>query len=82
MQYRPGDTVPRSGVYRVEHHSHRLMHEATLVAESRFPVCKQCRNKVRFCLLRPLKDRQALPFHSHTLLEEYSEPEPPLAEAV
>jgi hypothetical protein len=37
---------------------------------------------VRFCLLRSLQDRQALPFHSHTLLEEYSEPEPPLAEAV
>lgn len=38
MHFIPGDTVPLSGVYRVEHRSHRLMHEATLLAHSRFPA--------------------------------------------
>src|SRR5437588_6106734 len=34
MEFSPGDTVPTSGVYRVYHDSHRLMHEATLLADS------------------------------------------------
>jgi hypothetical protein len=69
--YRPGDRVPQSGVYRVEHSPHRLMHLATLVGSTRFPVCKQCGHSVRFYLVRHVKTSQVLPFRSNTYLEEY-----------
>lgn len=82
MEFIPGDTVPVSGVYRVEHDSHRLMHEATLLVETRFPRCKHCRDAVRFCLVRSVLDNQVLPFRAHAFLEEYPESEPPLAAAV
>ena len=81
MEFVPGDIVPSSGVYRVEHNSHRLMHEATLLAETRFPLCKQCKNKVRFHLIRPIADRLVLPRGGHALLEENSDPGPPFAAA-
>jgi len=79
MEFSPGDTVPTSGVYRVYHDSHRLMHEATLLADSLLPRCKQCKSKVRFELARPVADRLVLPLDGHALLEEYNEPEPPFA---
>jgi hypothetical protein len=83
MEFRAGDTVPRSGVYLVDHHSHRLMHEATLISDSRFPRCKKCKDGVRFRLLRAVEDSKALPFHTHAVLEEYADPEdPPIAKAV
>jgi hypothetical protein len=69
--YRPGDRVPQSGIFRVEHGPHRLMHLATLVGSSRFPVCRQCGRSVRFSLIRPVKTSQVLPFRSNSLLEEY-----------
>ncbi len=47
-KYRPGQLVVESGVYRVIHDSHRLMHQVTLVKGSRFPECKRCRAAVRF----------------------------------
>lgn len=80
MEFIPGDTVPVSGVYRVNHVSHRLMHEATLLIDTRFPRCKQCKEKVRFRLLRSVLDRQVLPFRAHAFLEEY--PEPPFVAVV
>lgn len=73
MEFRPGDTVPRSGVYAVEHDSHRLMHEASLLADTRFPRCKQCKDLVRFRLVRPVQDSAVLPFSSTAILEDYSE---------
>lgn len=82
MEFIPGDTVRVSGVYRVQHDAHRLMHEATLLVETRFPRCKQCGNKVRFRLLRSVLDRQVLPFRGHAFLEEYPESEPPFAAAI
>lgn len=82
MEFIPGDTVPVSGVYRVEHDSHRLMHEATLLVDTFFPRCKECRDAVRFRLLRSVLDSQVLPFRGHAFLEEYSEPEPPMAAAI
>jgi hypothetical protein len=75
MEYRPGDIVPRSGVYLVDHSPHRLMHEATLIGESRFPRCKKCKDSVRFRLVRAVEDIKVLPFHSHIVLEEYPDPE-------
>lgn len=82
MEFIPGDVVPVSGVYRVEHNSHRLMHEAALLAETRFPRCKRCRDQVRFHLVRAIVNEQVLPFRSHAFLEEYTDPEQPLAAVV
>ena len=82
MEFVPGDVVPVSGVYRVEHNSHRLMHEAALMADTRFPRCKRCKGQVRFTLMRPVVDGQVLPFHVHAFLEEYDDPEHPLAAAI
>ena len=47
------------------------MHSATLVANTRFPVCRQCGRSVRFNLLRTVNTSQVLPFRSNTFLEEY-----------
>ena len=69
--FKPGDTVPTSGIYRVEHNAHRLMHEATLVEDSVFPQCRHCGTAVRFQLLRPIQGRRALPFRSTAILEEF-----------
>ena len=49
------------------------MHEATLIAETRFPGCKKCRSAVRFQLMRPVHSRYVLPFRSTELLEEWDE---------
>jgi hypothetical protein len=81
MEFVPGDTVPISGVYRAEHDNHRFMHEATLLGNTLFPRCKQCGNAVRFHLVRPVLDSQVLPFRAHAFLEDYTEPEPPMAVA-
>ena len=47
-RYKSGQSVPRDGIYRVTHHKHRLPHESVLTRGLRFPVCKICRDKVRF----------------------------------
>ena len=72
LTFKPGEFVPVSGVC-VEHHSHRLMHNATLVSNTRFPRCKQCGNRVRFNLVRRMKDTLVFPFRSTAILEEYPE---------
>lgn len=82
MEFSPGEVVPESGIYRVEHNSHRLMHEAALLAETRFPRCKRCRDQVRFHLVRPVVEGQVLPFRVHAFLEEYDDPDNPLAAAI
>ena len=73
LTFRPGDTVPQSGIYRVEHDSHRLMHECTLVKDSLFPQCRQC-GSVRFELVRSINNWKILPFRSSAILEEFVEP--------
>jgi len=70
--FKPGEIVPVSGIYRVEHKSHRLMHEAALLVQSRFPLCRQCDTEVRFELVRAITGR-VLPFRS-TILEEFNRP--------
>ena len=72
-QFRPGERVSHNGIYRVYHHSHRLMHEVTLCAADVFPRCKQCGDQVRFELLRTLKQDGVLPFRSGDILEECQE---------
>ena len=68
--YRPGEIVPETGIYRIDHDQHRLMHEATLTRGMRFPLCRQCRDKVIFTLLRRIRG-EVLPFRSGEILEEY-----------
>lgn len=72
-QFRPGESVSHSGIYRVYHDSHRLMHEAALRATDIFPRCKQCGDQVRFELLRALQDEVILPFRDGEILEECKE---------
>ena len=72
-RYEPGQVVPKTGIYKIYHSGHRLMHEATLVEASRFPKCKRCGNDVRFVLVRPVHGKYVLPFRSTELLEEWEE---------
>ena len=71
--FKPGQTVPTSGIYCVEHGPHRLMHMATLVINTRFPRCKRCGVAVRFTLVRPLNDARAVPFRSTAFLDAFPE---------
>lgn len=75
-KYRPGEIVPDSGVYRVTHDEHRLMHDATLLAGDRFPLCKQCQRQVRFELRRVVKNPNLISSSYHAILEDYPETEP------
>jgi hypothetical protein len=75
-KYRPGDLVPESGIYRVTHDSHRLMHEATLLEEQRFPLCRKCKNDVRFELRRAVKNPTRITSGYHAILEDYPDAEP------
>jgi hypothetical protein len=75
-KYRPGDVVPESGIYRVMHDSHRLMHEATLLEGQRFPLCKKCNHDVRFELRRPVKNPTRITSGYHAILEDYPDAEP------
>lgn len=67
--YKPGETVPKSGVYRIYHHQHRLMHEATLEKDTRFPQCRACKTKVKFSLIHAAKG-SILPFRENEILED------------
>lgn len=50
--FKPGDEVPRSGVYRAFHaNEHAKPHEVTCIYSDRFPRCRSCAEGVRFVLL-------------------------------
>ena len=69
-RFLPGERVPQSGIYRVLHNSHRLMHESALRAEEIFPCCKHCGRHVRFELIRAARDQDVLPFRAGEILQE------------
>jgi hypothetical protein len=51
-EYRPGQTVPESGIYDVVHHDacrHRP-HQITAVRGNEFPPCHDCISNPRFRL--------------------------------
>jgi hypothetical protein len=51
--FKPGDTVPRSGIYKVTHDpNHTAPHEVTCVYGTRFPPCNHCGHHPRFTLVR------------------------------
>jgi hypothetical protein len=78
-RFKPGQRVPVSGIYRVEHDSHRLMHEATLLHNDVFPRCRECKSDVRFELVRRVTTYRVLPFRSSAILEEFPLREVPKA---
>lgn len=48
-QYKPGNRVQHSGIYRVLHDSnHAEVHEVTCIHGKPFPPCKHCGHSVRF----------------------------------
>jgi len=49
--YKPGEAVPKAGLYLVLHHLHRKNHEVTLFQGELFPLCRRCGEKVRFQLM-------------------------------
>jgi hypothetical protein len=50
--YKPGQVVPKAGIYRVSHAAHRLPHRASFKAGDQFPPCAKCADEVRFELMR------------------------------
>lgn len=73
LHYKPGQRVPRTGIYRIYHDLHRLMHEAALIEGARFPACKKCGDAVKFELARPIHSKDVLPFRSTELLQAWEE---------
>lgn len=54
-EFKPGEQVPSSGVYRVLHQGHRDEHEATLREGEQFPTCTVCAQDVLFRLVQSAK---------------------------
>lgn len=51
--FKPGNRIPRSGVYRVRHgRRHTPAHEVTIVYGLVFPTCIHCVDEVRFVLVK------------------------------
>ncbi len=50
--YKPGETVPYSGIFQVTHFQHRQPHEAVMKAGEAFPRCRICGEQTRFRMLR------------------------------
>jgi hypothetical protein len=51
-EYKPGDKVPKSGIYRVSHDRvHAAEHEVTCVYGKTFPPCNHCGHHPRFVLV-------------------------------
>ncbi len=51
--FKPGDKVPRSGIYKVVHDkNHHEAHEVTVIYGSKFPPCNHCGEHPRFVLVR------------------------------
>lgn len=53
-EFRPGQKVPRSGIYRVVHDkAHAEPHDVTCVFGEPFPPCHGCGSGVRLLLTSP-----------------------------
>jgi hypothetical protein len=51
--FKPGEVVPKSGIYRVVHDKvHSEEHEVTCVMGEHFPPCNGCGQRPRFSLVR------------------------------
>lgn len=54
--FRPGDKVPRTGIYIASHYQHRLPHEVFASEGELFPPCKRCGTRTFFSLLKAAAD--------------------------
>jgi len=61
-QFRCGEKILESGIYRVYHGNHRLPHEVTLLRDQLFPRCVKCDHSVYFELVRSAPDITLAPF--------------------
>jgi len=61
-QFRCGEKILESGIYRVYHANHRLPHEVTLLRDQLFPRCVKCEQMVYFELVRSAPDITLAPF--------------------
>jgi len=61
-QFRCGEKILESGIYRVVHRNHRLPHEVTLLRDQLFPKCTRCDDSVYFELVRSAPDITLAPF--------------------
>jgi hypothetical protein len=52
--YKPGDTVPTSGIYTALHVEHRGSHSVVAIRGEQFPLCRRCGENVRFRVARLL----------------------------
>ena len=51
-EYKPGEQVPESGIYKVEHdRKHRQAHQVTCIEGHKFPPCRDCGDHPRFSLV-------------------------------
>jgi len=50
-EFKPGDMVMKSGIYKVTHDGHSPPHEVTCVMGEPFPPCNTCSHP-RFVLVR------------------------------
>jgi hypothetical protein len=61
-EFKPGDAVPNSGIYKVTHDpAHTQAHEVTCVHGKKFPPCRGCKHP-RFVLVRAA---QHIDTHEH-----------------
>ncbi len=50
-EFKPGDKVPNSGIYRVKHDKeHEEAHDVTCISGRKFPPCNGCGDGVTFVL--------------------------------
>jgi hypothetical protein len=55
-RFRPGVTIPSSGIYSAVHTGHpQEDHDVTCVQGRKFPACRDCGASVEFVLLRKAK---------------------------
>lgn len=50
-EYKPGQVVPNSGIYKVTHDAHTQPHEVTCVKGEPFPPCNSCQHP-KFVLVK------------------------------
>jgi hypothetical protein len=69
-EYKPGDTVPASGIYKVTHDDvHHDVHEVTCIVGNPFPPCNKCGDHPRFVLVHEAKHIEG---HAHFIKTSFT----------
>jgi len=64
-EYKPGERVPKSGIYRVTHDKDHTEHEVTAIEGKKFPPCRTCKH-VGYKLIKPAVHLHDHPHYDHT----------------